>query len=621
MPKEKDGVEPPTKRQRKDRRGRKDGKEVIPAGGGRGAGPSVRNSSPTPSIATESSDWGDSESSYSDSSFSSTASSRFSSSTSSTSSSSSSSESNEEPEGSTKKPSCCRHRHYHRHRRHHHPSRHSHRRRGRGSRHHRSAHGRSTKRSSRKGRRGASSTAKAPLVIKEESPSTQAILIPDPIPLPVPAPIPAVLATHPHPQPHPQPVPAPALAPAPVPAPGHTHAPVAKPAPQAVPMEHHHRKTRVRSSGSGLQNLIPATSSHSQGVFQSRTVTVTKSTATPTTAPTPITMPSDGQSMGNSSEGKIKVGGARSSSTKIPLANAMASKSANQVKTPEASSSSKALAKPVNPSSRHFNVKPRTLSKNPETSKIGTSNNERPRRGPSTPKRQWDDERSDGCKWKQRRNREGGGGATREDPFDDPDAEGSQVAYRNGKPTFRFRQPARIVRLHIKGLTRQVTKEHITEIFGHFGALTAVDFPMDRYQVRLGRGYAFVEYARPEDCACAIKHMNGGLIDGKRITVSAFQESMLKAPWRDYRRYSPVNRRQRRHSPSRSRSSSRSLPRFLSRSRSPSFSRSRSRTRSRSSSRSQCKSGSRYNRRYRTPSRSPFSRGRSHYHRHASRSP
>uniref|UniRef100_A0A6P4E2A5 RNA-binding protein with serine-rich domain 1-B-like n=1 Tax=Drosophila rhopaloa TaxID=1041015 RepID=A0A6P4E2A5_DRORH len=377
--------------------------------------------------------------------------------------------------------------------------------------------------------------------------------------------------------------------------------------------EHHHRKTRVRSSGSGLQNLIPATSSHNQAVFQSNTVTVTKSTATPTAAPTAITMPSDDQTMGNSSEGKIKVGGARSSGTKIPLANAMASKSANQVKTTVACSSSKALAKPVNPNSSHSNVNPPTGTKNPETCKIRTSNNERPRRGPTTPtgpapKRQWDDERSDGYQWKQRRNRgDGGGGGT--------DTEDSQVAYRNGKPTIRFRQPVRIVRLHIKGLTRQVTKEHITEIFGHFGALTAVDFPMDRYQRRQGRDYAFVEYARPEDCACAIKHMNGGLIDGKRVTVSAFQERMLKAPWSHYRRYSPVNRRQRHNLPSHSRSRSHSLSRFLSRSRSPNFSRSRTRSRSRSRSR--------YNRRYRTPSRSRFSHGRSspHYQRTASRSP
>ncbi|EDW75171.2 uncharacterized protein Dwil_GK19840 [Drosophila willistoni] len=105
------------------------------------------------------------------------------------------------------------------------------------------------------------------------------------------------------------------------------------------------------------------------------------------------------------------------------------------------------------------------------------------------------------------------------------------------------RQNTSNVRLHIKGLTRQVTKQHIVEIFGHFGVLTNVDFPMDRYQGRMGRGYAFVEYASPQDCECALKHMNGGQIDDKTVIVSPFQEKMLRAPWRQGRRFTPSRRR------------------------------------------------------------------------------
>ncbi|XP_044313010.1 serine/arginine repetitive matrix protein 3-like [Drosophila rhopaloa] len=295
MPKEKntkanDGVKPPTKRQRKDRRERK---EVIPAGG-EAAGPRVRNSS--------------------------------------TSSSFSSSDSDEEPEGSTRKPdrpkhSCFRHRHYHRHRRHHHTSPPS------------LCPRRSSKRSSRK------------------------------------VPAPAHVHGHTH---------------------AHGHAPVAKPASQTLPMEHHHRKTRVRCSGSGLQNLVPATSSHNQAVFQSKTIS----------------------SMGNPSDGKIKVGGARSSGTKIPLANAMASKSSNQLKTPVASSSSKALAKPVNPNSSHSTVgkppAPKEHSKNPESSKIGTPTGPAPK----------------GARGGTRGGEEGGG-------------RGDRI----GKPTIRFRQPVRRQRI------------------------------------------------------------------------------------------------------------------------------------------------------------------------------
>ncbi|XP_023169452.2 PHD finger protein rhinoceros-like [Drosophila hydei] len=102
------------------------------------------------------------------------------------------------------------------------------------------------------------------------------------------------------------------------------------------------------------------------------------------------------------------------------------------------------------------------------------------------------------------------------------------------------------VRLHIKGLTRQVTKTHIVEIFGSFGPLTNVDFPIDHFYrggyTRAGRGFAFVEYANAEDCECALRNMDGGKIDGQRIVVSPFEKSMLRFPMR--RRYpSPLNLR------------------------------------------------------------------------------
>ncbi|XP_034489974.1 RNA-binding protein with serine-rich domain 1 [Drosophila innubila] len=93
------------------------------------------------------------------------------------------------------------------------------------------------------------------------------------------------------------------------------------------------------------------------------------------------------------------------------------------------------------------------------------------------------------------------------------------------------------VRLHIKGLTRQVTKTHIVEIFGSFGPLTNVDFPVNHYHQgnnysRTGRGFAFVEFANPKDCETALRSMDGGKIDGHRIIVSPFQANMLRLPMR-----------------------------------------------------------------------------------------
>ncbi|XP_037727544.1 serine/arginine repetitive matrix protein 2 [Drosophila subpulchrella] len=609
------------KRDRRERKSRKNRKESA-AGGSSW----MRNRSPTPSNASVSSEEGSSDSSYSDSSYSSTGSSSYTSYSSSTSSSSSSSDSEEKPEGAGKKSerskhSCCRRRHHRRHRRHH--PRHSHRHR-RGNRRHHSDHGRSSKRLARKSRRGVSS-AKVAGVVKEEGAAAVpgVIQIPAPIPLPVPAPIPAVLPgpehhqqqnshSHLHPRSHPQPVPAP------VPAP--TSVTMLAPVGAVATLEH--RKPRMRCSGS--QTITSATSGHSQAITQSSTITITK-----TIANTTATAASHSSGNANTSSAKTKVGGSRISSSacqpaKVAIAAPAPNKPAHQAKPPVAAASSKGLmranpnASSTHSSSNASNAKAPTAkeqAKNPKPrrshSRGKSSNNDRCRRGPATPtsaepSRQGKNGRNDNFQWNQRRNNHFGGevasgvaGGRRS--HGGTDGEGNQTAFRNGKDGFKFRQPVRIVRLHIKGLTRQVTKEHITEIFGHFGALTAVDFPMDRYLGRQGRGYAFVEYARPEDCASAIKHMNGGQIDGKRITVSAFQESMLKAPWRHYRRYSPVNRRHR--------TASRSMSRSRSRSKSGSQSARGSRSTSRSRSRFRSKSRSRYNRRYRSRSRSS-SRGR-----------
>ncbi|SPP82319.1 serine/arginine-rich splicing factor 4-like [Drosophila guanche] len=133
--------------------------------------------------------------------------------------------------------------------------------------------------------------------------------------------------------------------------------------------------------------------------------------------------------------------------------------------------------------------------------------------------------------------------------------------FRTGAP------PISHVRLHIKGLSRQVTKEHVTEIFGSFGPLTAVDFPVElEANDGTGRGFAFVEYANPQDCARAIKNMDGGQIDSRRIVVSAFRPNKVRAAWR--RRYSPVQSGIRQRSRSRSHNRNNFESRFRDRSRS-----------------------------------------------------
>lgn len=128
----------------------------------------------------------------------------------------------------------------------------------------------------------------------------------------------------------------------------------------------------------------------------------------------------------------------------------------------------------------------------------------------------------------------------------------------------RERSPTpRPTRIHIGRLTRNVTKEHVTEIFACYGEIKNVEFPVDRMHYPIGRGYAYVEYISPDDAENAMKHMDGGQIDGQEITASPVLPPKQRGPprrspirnrqpmrgWRSpprYRRRSPIRRSPRR---------------------------------------------------------------------------
>ncbi|XP_049806763.1 RNA-binding protein with serine-rich domain 1-like [Schistocerca nitens] len=75
-------------------------------------------------------------------------------------------------------------------------------------------------------------------------------------------------------------------------------------------------------------------------------------------------------------------------------------------------------------------------------------------------------------------------------------------------------------KLRIGQLSRNVTKEHIFEIFTAFGNVKRVEFPMDKLHPGCGTGSAYVEYATPAEAQRAMKHMVGGQIDGQEITAA-----------------------------------------------------------------------------------------------------
>jgi len=62
---------------------------------------------------------------------------------------------------------------------------------------------------------------------------------------------------------------------------------------------------------------------------------------------------------------------------------------------------------------------------------------------------------------------------------------------------------------------------------------------VDRNHPEFSRGYAYVEYENPEDAEKAIKHMDGGQIDGQEIICAAVLP--LREPPRPRRR-SPIRR-------------------------------------------------------------------------------
>jgi RNA-binding protein with serine-rich domain 1 len=126
-----------------------------------------------------------------------------------------------------------------------------------------------------------------------------------------------------------------------------------------------------------------------------------------------------------------------------------------------------------------------------------------------------------------------------------------------------------------------VTKEHIQEIFSTYGVIKTVEFPIDRYHPPAGRGFAYVEFANADDAENALKHMDGGQVDGQEISAAPIilpkPRFMLGSPRGGGR--PPMNRgwrspiRNRRKSPIRNRRDRRSFDRRRRRSNSSNSSR------------------------------------------------
>merc|ERR1719154_897301 len=93
-------------------------------------------------------------------------------------------------------------------------------------------------------------------------------------------------------------------------------------------------------------------------------------------------------------------------------------------------------------------------------------------------------------------------------------------------------------KIHIGRLTRNVNREHLQEIFSTFGKIREIEFGSERMRPWLNKGFAYIEFENSEDAKNALRHMDGGQIDGQEVTAAP-----VLVPRIQPRRRSPPRRR------------------------------------------------------------------------------
>lgn len=104
--------------------------------------------------------------------------------------------------------------------------------------------------------------------------------------------------------------------------------------------------------------------------------------------------------------------------------------------------------------------------------------------------------------------------------------------YRSASPSRRKASPVRSAKIHVGHLTRNVTREHVQEIFSTYGPIKNIDMLMDRIHTTVNRGFCYIEFEKPDDAERACKYMHEGQIDGQEVRCN-----LILAPTRP--RYPP----------------------------------------------------------------------------------
>ena len=89
------------------------------------------------------------------------------------------------------------------------------------------------------------------------------------------------------------------------------------------------------------------------------------------------------------------------------------------------------------------------------------------------------------------------------------------IRSKSKSPRRRKRSPTpKPTKVHIGRLTRNVTKDHVTEIFSVYGKIKSIEMPMDRVHSEYSRLFAYVDYEKAEEAEAAVDHMDGGASAG-----------------------------------------------------------------------------------------------------------
>ncbi|KAI7782678.1 hypothetical protein LA080_013014 [Diaporthe eres] len=83
----------------------------------------------------------------------------------------------------------------------------------------------------------------------------------------------------------------------------------------------------------------------------------------------------------------------------------------------------------------------------------------------------------------------------------------------------RSESPLKSTKIVVERLTKNVTEEHLREIFGQYGPIDDMDVPLSR-QFGTNRGAAYILYVNEVDAEAAIAHMHEAQLDGATISVS-----------------------------------------------------------------------------------------------------